>query len=120
MTEQQIYLLITLLGLYLIFFGTWIFYIAFMGIKDNAPMLKAKLGIVWYGLLPFFIIALAFDVLFNWTIGTLYFFEIPREFLFTSRCNRHINGDDEGRKAKAEQVCKYLLDPFDENHCGRK
>ena len=118
MTQQEILYLFAFV--YVVFYGTWIFYIAFMGITKHQRTLRDKMGITWYGLYPIAGIAVMFDILFNWTIGTLYFFELPREFLFTTRCNRHINSDDEGKKARAEWVCKYLLDPYDENHCGRK
>ena len=39
-------------------------------------------------------IGVVFDVLFNWTFGTLIFRELPREFLFTSRVQRHADDDN--------------------------
>lgn len=111
--------------LYCLFYGTWLFYIAFMGIKTHRVMLKEKLGIVWYGLYPLFVVALLLDVLFNLIIGTLYYRELPKifmlkfwkgEWLFTARCQRHLKGS--GTKLrKAQFVCATLLDPFETGHC---
>jgi len=109
------------LFLYVLFYGTWFFYIALMGIKKHRVMLKDKLGVLWYGLYPLLIIGLAMDVLFNFIIGTVYFRELPKifdkEFLFTSRCQRHMEGDGI-QLYRAHKVCTYLLDPFEEGgHC---
>lgn len=102
--------------IYVIFYGTWIFYAAFMHIKKNKDLLKEKLGVIWYGLYPVFIVALLMDVLFNFIIGTLYFREIPQELLFTARCSRHMKGTGT-QLARATFVCDNLLNPFDEGHC---
>lgn len=114
-------LTITLLSLYTLFYGTWIFYIAFMGIKEHQSLIKDKIGFVWYGLYPIFILALFMDVLFNLIIGTLYYRELPKifdkEWLFTARCQRHMKGRGI-QLARAQKVCTYLLDPFDiGGHC---
>ena len=111
----MIYLWIAL-GLYSLFYGTWIFYVAFMNIKEHQDFLKLKLGLLWNGLRPVFIVALLMDVLFNFIIGTLYYREFPKELLFTSRCHRHLKGTGI-QLARAQQVCAILLDPFDSGHC---
>jgi len=56
------------------------------------------------------------DVLFNFIIGTLYYREIPKEWLFTARCNRHKKGTGK-QLYRAQLVCGVLLNPFDEGHC---
>jgi len=109
-------ILYTFILLYVIFYSTFLFYAAFMGIKTNKDLLKSKLGVIWYGLYPWFILAMVMDVLFNWTIGTLYYREFPKEFLFTARSSRHLKGEGV-QKELAEFVCSYLLDPFDRGHC---
>lgn len=114
--ETFIYLLVIAVCLYVLFYGTWFFYIAFMGIKTHKAMLKAKLGLVWRGLYPLFAIALLMDVLFNIVIGTMYFKERPKEWLFTGRCSRHLNSTGE-RLRKAQFVCDHLLNPFENGHC---
>ena len=92
-----------------------------MGLKTHRVMLKEKLGLVWYGLYPLFIAGLFMDVLFNLIIGSLYFGELPKlknkEWLFTSRCQRHLKESSGEQLAKAVFVCSYLLDPFEAGHC---
>lgn len=111
----MIYLYIGL-ALYSLFYGTWIFYTAFMHIKKYKDILKTNLPVIWYGLAPIFIIGLLMDILFNFIWGTIYYREIPRELLFTARCSRHMKGSGI-QLARATRVCKYLLNPFDEGHC---
>ena len=117
MNILQIRLGLLALVFYPIFYGTWLFYLAFMDIKRNQTIYKAKMGIAWYGLYPIFIFALFMDVLFNWTVGTVYFREPPREFLFTARCQRHLNGTDVKQYDRAQYVCDNLLNPADSGHC---
>ncbi len=102
---------------YPIFWGTFLFYLAFMDIKRNKDIYKKALGTAWYGGYPFFIIGLAMDTLFNWTFGTLYYREFPQEFLFTARSARHIRSNDLTQRERAEFICKNLLDPADRGHC---
>lgn len=109
--------LIIALFLYVLFYGTWLFYVAFMHIKEHKHQIKDKIGILWYGLLPFFIFALFMDVLFNLIIGTIIFLEHPRELLFTSRCQRHLMKSTGWRLRNVHFICTYLLNPFDEGHC---
>lgn len=112
----MIYLYIGL-ALYSLFYGTFLFYVAFMNIKEHRAKIKDKIGIIWHGLWPVFILALISDVLFNWIIGTIYYRELPKEFLFTARCARHLEGTGI-QLARAQFICTYLLNPFDNNHCG--
>lgn len=102
-------------GLYLLFFGTWLFYVAFMHLKKYKTILQ-KIKFLYYGLIPFYVLALLMDVLFDKIIGTIYFRELPREWLFTARCQRHMKGSGTQLK-RATFVCTYLLNPFDEGHC---
>lgn len=104
-----------IIGLYLLFFGTWLFYVAFMHLKKYKTMLS-EIKFLYYGVQPFFILALIMDVLFDKIIGTIYFRELPREWLFTARCQRHMKGSGIQLR-RATFVCTYLLNPFDENHC---
>ena len=101
---------------YPLFYGTWLFYIAFMGLKNHRVLLKEKLGLVWYGLYPIFIAAYFMDILFNIICGTIYFRERPKEWLFTSRCQRHLNSTGK-QLARAHFICDNLLNPFEERHC---
>ncbi|MCK4759963.1 MAG: hypothetical protein KAT69_07920 [Candidatus Aminicenantes bacterium] len=101
---------------YPIFWGTWLFYLAFMEIKSNKEQYKKALGIAWYGGYPIFAIALLMDILFNFTFGSVFYREFPKEFLFTARCSRHLKGTGI-QLARAHFVCVNLLDPADKGHC---
>lgn len=63
--------------------------------------------------IPIAIVFLPLDVLVNAIVGTVIFLEFPREWLLTARLDRHAR---QGHKF-AKFVCKYLLNPFDEDHC---
>lgn len=87
-----------------------------MGIKTHRVMLKEKMGAMWYMMYPIFWLALFMDVLFNFICGTIYYREIPKEWLFTARCSRHLKGSGI-QLERAEHACNNLLDPFDAGHC---
>jgi len=87
-----------------------------MEIKSNQEQYKEALGDAWYGGYPIFFFALALDALFNFTFGTAYYREFPKEFLFTARCKRHLKGTGI-QLARAHFVCANLLDPADKGHC---
>ena len=62
---------------------------------------------------------LVLDFLVNIIVGTIAFYELPKEFLFTNRCSRHINGNNALFKHRASWFCKNWLDPYDigGSHC---
>lgn len=103
---------------YLAFAAMWLQYLAVMNLKENRSKLTvaAKLWaypMLWIGLLS--------DALFNFVIGTAVYIELPREILFTSRCNRHL-GDSGWRGTVARWFCRNFMDPFDPagRHCNVK
>ena len=61
-------------------------------------------------------------VLFNWTLGNLFFLELNFHPQFTQRCDRHLAGRDGWRKKQAQFWCRNFLDPFDPAgvHCRWK
>jgi len=61
-------------------------------------------------------VGLIVDVAFNWIIGTIVFLEVPKETLFTGRCERWLY-DRTWRGAVARWFCSQLLNPFDKDHC---
>jgi hypothetical protein len=65
------------------------------------------------------VVGVVLDVILQITIGTLIFVELPREPLFTGRCERHEADDGDGwRKSLAFWLCHNLLDPFQQGgHC---
>jgi hypothetical protein len=72
-------------GVKLWFFLNWA-YIALMHVRKVRPQLTLYWKVMLYTLL---VPAYVADVLVNLTFGTIMFREIPREFLFSSRVQRH-------------------------------
>lgn len=75
---------------------------------------KLVQGVCW----TIFITALVLDVIFNVTVGTLAFLELPelRRLTFTMRCKKHMSAD--GWRGKlARWVCEGWLNPFEAGHC---
>jgi len=107
--------------LYILFYGTFIFYTSFMHIKQYRVSLEKGAPGLLKGMYPIFIVALLMDVLFNLVIGTIYYRELPKvfdkEWLFTARCQRHLKGQGI-QLLRAQYVCGLLLDPFDRGHCA--
>lgn len=110
----------TLVYLYLSMFITWLFYLAVMHIKKVKNQLEFVEKLFAY---PMLYIGLFIDVMFNITSGTVFFFEPPREFLFTSRCQRHLESKKTNfyaryQKRVAKYFCSKFMDPYDEDgHC---
>jgi len=102
--------------IYLAITGMWILYLAGMNLKRNEHKLTLPAKLIAY---PAFWFGLLCDVVFNIVLGTVFFIEPPREFLFTARCERHMH-DDNWSGALARWFCKNLLDPYDPDgrHCS--
>jgi hypothetical protein len=60
----------------------------------------------------FIAVAYVIDVIYNATIASLLFLELPREWTVTSRCNRHIEEGIGWRFQLSAGLCRVLLDPF--------
>jgi len=109
--------LISFLSLYTITASTWIFYLAFMNLKRNKDKIHPIIRNLF---IPLYVIALLLDVLFNITVGSLMFLERPKEWLFTSRCERHKAESKGWRLRNATLTCAYMLNPFEpsiDGHC---
>ena len=66
---------------------------------------------------PFAWLFLLIDVLFNYTVGTFLFLELPKENLFTARLKRHKNNDkNHDYRDFAFYICG-LLNRYDKGHC---
>lgn len=100
---------------YLAFAAMWLQYLAVMNLKENRSKLTIAAKLWAY---PMLIVGVLSDVLFNMVIGTVVYVELPRELLFTARCNRHI-GEEGWRGDVARWFCRNFMDPFDPagNHC---
>jgi len=63
-------------------------------------MTRAELSKFWkVNLAPLAVIGLLLDAAFNITFGTLFFRELPKEWLFSSRVQRHWRSDKNDRMA---------------------
>lgn len=58
-------------------------------------------------------------VLFNWIFGTIMFREIPQEFLFSSRVERHFRKSD-GRDLRVAEWWARQLNQIDSGHIKRR
>jgi hypothetical protein len=67
---------------------------------------------------PYLLIGYALDVIGN-VLLSLLFWELPREWLITSRLKRHMKSNYGWRRKVAEWICQSALDPFDPRgrHC---
>src|SRR5688572_8958618 len=65
-------------------------------------------------LYPLAIVGLVIDAAFNVVFGSLMFRELPRELLFTSRCQRHARGD--GSRQRLALWWAKQLNQFDPDH----
>lgn len=95
----------------------WVFYLAIMNLKRNRKSLTPLAKVVAY---PMVALGLISDVLFNFTFGTLFFLELPKELLMTTRLQRHLNDNkNDWRDRNAQWFCHNFLNPFDSsgNHC---
>lgn len=79
--------------------------------------------IIYAFVYPTLIIGYFQDIVYNYTVGSLLFWSWPSagDHTLTARLQRLIKaGPAVGwRYHLAYWICKYLLHPFDDNHCGR-
>jgi hypothetical protein len=99
----------------------WLFYTLYV---FTMSVYRAKLagrlcGLSLVLLYPVVVVAAVFDVVCNFTLACIVFWELPKELLVTARLQRHHARADGWRSALAAYVCDMLLDPFDPtgNHC---
>lgn len=63
-------------------------------------------------------VGLLYDIAYNWTWGSLMFWERPYKRTFTSRLKHHVSGTG-WRQRLAAFICRYLVEPWDKGHCGQ-
>jgi hypothetical protein len=97
---------------------SWGIYLAIMHLKTMRDQNKLTPASKVFGY-PWVFIFLGLDVLYNIVIGTVIFWEFPREWLFTARVSR-LNDRKDWKGKLAKFLCKELLDPFDPDgsHCS--
>ena len=109
---------------YLLFYVTSIYYLAVMKLNDYKNT-QEKRGLkvsttIKFVAYPILIPGLIIDTVFNVVLGTIIFWEPPKEALFTARCDRWLS-DSGWRGRRARWWCSEMLDPFDDgSHCRWK
>lgn len=106
----------TLIFLYLLFPITLLFYTSVMAFRLAKKENKLTGASKFFGYQILFV-GLIIDVIFNVIIGTMVFLELPKEALFTGRCERWLH-NEEWRGKVARWFCRELLNVFDKDHCG--
>lgn len=108
-------LAIGLVAYLLLFFYT---YILVMGVY-RAHLSNRLKGVLLYLCLPVVGVGYLLDVVANVFIATVFFVELPKEFLVTTRLSRYVAESKDWRFDIALAICDNLLDPFDPtgNHC---
>jgi hypothetical protein len=104
-------------GTLFLFLTTFLLYIAIMFIKEKQDVLYAGPGIVRWICFFFLFLGLVSDTALNWWSMTVFYLEIPKEFLTTARVVRHLKTGSGWRYTQSVYWCHYWLTPFDPNHC---
>lgn len=114
----MLYTLYVILGSIIFTFYTWGLYLSVMMLMKHKDTLTTETKFFAY---PLAFYGVLVDFLYNMTVGTLLFVELPREWLLTKRLKRHLE-DDNWRGTMSRWFCRHLLDPFDPKgtHCGKK
>jgi hypothetical protein len=98
----------------------WFLFANLMRLRDRLMTLegwkRTAARIAGYALL---LVGYPYDVLYNLTYGSAMFWQLPRrwEWTFTARLQRLVFSSG-WRGAEARFICRYLVEPWDESHCG--
>ena len=91
----------------------WTFYVAIMHLLKvhQAGNLKGLTRVFGY---PVLLVGVILDTVVNWFVASIMFLEIPKEFLVTTRLQRHWKNDPKSWRGKlARSISNLLLDQFD-------
>lgn len=92
----------------------WLLFLAVMALNWRWHLLSKPVKAL---ALPAVLVAVALDILFNATLGTLVFLELPRQWTFSQRVGSYKRSID-WRAPVAQWICANLLDPFEAGgHC---
>jgi len=112
------YFIYALLGLYAAIVIGWALYLAIMHLAPRRAEMNPVVRTHAYALLYF---ALLYDFLIlNVIVGSVLFWEWPREWLLTARLKRHHASPPESKRYKISHwICENMLNPFDPKggHC---
>lgn len=101
---------------------TWLLYVVAMGLKAARDTNKLTPAIKVMGY-PAFAVGWLVDLVLNLIVCTLLFWDLPREWMITSRLQRYkydprwAGGK---RAAVASWMCSQMLDPMDPSGCHCK
>jgi hypothetical protein len=110
-------LALALLAFLAISYFFWAHYLVFSAFKAAKDAGRAIPRIAIALVAPILVTGFSIDVVYNATLGSLLFLEIPRTWTLTARCSSHLK-DDTWRGALARWFCAKLLDPFQTGgHC---
>lgn len=105
-------------------FILWILFVNVMYIK-NVLLIKYPIGIKNATIKGIgtilLLVGFPYDIIFNITFGSVIFWELPHKDRLTlsSRLSYIIKTEPTSRRGKtAIWFCKYLIEPWDPNHCG--
>lgn len=103
-------------------FVFWFLYATIMRVIQKRSE-QQKGGLKWlaWTVLGYALLSVGFpyDVVYNYTWGSLVFWQFPRsgEWTFTQRLQRLVK-DTGWRSVLARLTCRYLVEPWDAYHCG--
>lgn len=105
-----LYIYLSLLAFYTLYLAIMSLYRGYL--NNTLPLASKVLGY------PILAVGLFVDVVMNITLFSLFFAELPREWLVTTRLKRHIKKAGY-RGWLARYLCHNLLSPFDPqgDHC---
>ena len=104
---------------FILFVSTFVCYVAIMKMREiKDHIFELHWSVRWVCYLILFV-GLILDVLLNWVLLTVAFYEFPREFLSTTRVVRHKHDSGGFRKIQADWWCKNFLVVFDRGHCDK-
>ena len=98
----------------------WLLYVFTMGLYRAFLMGRLK-GLSLVMCSPVVAFAFAVDLVMQFTVFSIVFAEVPRDWLVTHRLRRYMRElpPEHWRRRWADYLCKHLLDPFDPTgaHC---
>jgi hypothetical protein len=121
MVTAIVALLYTLLGLLVYLWVFWGLFVLVMGLY-RVHLKKKLTGIRFALAFPWIIIGYSVDILSNIFIATIFFWELPKELLVTTRLTRWKHTEKDTRQKRMSiYICVNLLDEFDPtgSHCWK-
>jgi hypothetical protein len=105
----------------------WFIYATLMRLRDKREN-YARGTVKWWAITIvgylLLIVGYPYDVLYNLSYGSLMLWQLPRrdvtgtfEWTFTARLQRTVYRND-WRGFVARFICRYMVEPWDADHCG--